>query len=435
MRNQYNLRLHAHLGNSGEKLWKNQGTPAEPHQYRSPNTTVYSLNGGTMLENGKSGHTDSSNFPNWVPQEAKRYLAHTESGNSIRELARKGGCAPSTVMRQVRKLEQKRDDPLVDEALTQLSQMSHPQPVPNSSNDTSAKDNPSMNDISPRGTSPSADTPADTPNDATIELEARRILRRLSEPGACLAVAKDMEKAVVVRDLPDGRTTRTAVLDRPIAQAMALKEWISASAKGKITRYTITSSGRAALKKFIAADESARAGFAEAPMPFGAPQGDWEGIDVSPLHEEKPKRIRYNAAESPILVLSRRRDKDGTPFLAPELVAAAEKIREDFELAQMGPQAKLNWDAFLHGTGTQEMDGDTGGFGPEAACARVAAALADLGPGLGDVALRCCCYLEGMEQAEKRMGWSARSGKVVLRIALQRLKKHYDDAGYSNMIG
>ena len=46
----------------------------------------------------------------------------------------------------------------------------------------------------------------------------------------------------------------------------------------------------------------------------------------------------------------------------------------------------------------------------------VAAALRDLGPGLGDVALRVCCFLEGIEAAEQRMGWAARSGKIVLRI-------------------
>ena len=55
---------------------------------------------------------------------------------------------------------------------------------------------------------------------------------------------------------------------------------------------------------------------------------------------------------------------------------------------------------------------------------------------ISDVALRCCCYLEGLELAEKRMGWSARSGKIVLRIALQRLKRHYEDASESSrMIG
>ncbi|MWD29509.1 helix-turn-helix domain-containing protein, partial [Aquicoccus sp. SCR17] len=64
--------------------------------------------------------------------------------------------------------------------------------------------------------------------------------------------------------------------------------------------------------------------------------------------------------------------------------------------------------------------------GPPAARLRAAAALRDLGPGLGDMALRCCCRMQGLETAEREMGWSARSGKIVLRIALQRLKRHFD---------
>jgi len=67
---------------------------------------------------------------------------------------------------------------------------------------------------------------------------------------------------------------------------------------------------------------------------------------------------------------------------------------------------------------------------------RAEAALRDLGPGLGDIALRCCCKLEGLESAEKRMGWSARSGKIVLRIALQRLRRFYEGLGdEAGMIG
>jgi hypothetical protein len=89
--------------------------------------------------------------------------------------------------------------------------------------------------------------------------------------------------------------------------------------------------------------------------------------------------------------------------------------------------------------------GDRGGFNPngggsggsERARDRVALALRDLGPGLGDMVLRCCCFLEGLEAAEQRLGWSARSGKIVLRIALQRLKRHYDETygGASPLIG
>jgi hypothetical protein len=386
------------------------------------------------LEYGKSIANRDVTLPAWVPQEAKRYLDHTEHGQTIRALARSVGCAPSTVMRQVRKIELRRDDPLVDEALSSLSQCKNPPAIQHYVfNTRTAKRSKDTTPMSKHTDFPDIGA-ATPPDDATIEREARRILRRLSEPGACLAVAKDMEKAVVVRDLPDGRTTRTAVLDRPIAQAMALKEWITAQAKGKITRYTITSAGRAALKRLVAADESARAGFAEAPAHFGDQQAVWAVKDED-AGGEKQKRVRYNAAESPVMTLSRRRDKDGEMFLGPDLVAAAERLREDFELAQMGPRTSQNWDRFVVGGAHGAFEGDASGYGPDAAKARVAAALSDLGPGLGDVALRCCCYLEGMEQAEKRMGWSARSGKVVLRIALQRLKRHFDEAGYSNLIG
>ncbi|MFN0114981.1 MAG: DUF6456 domain-containing protein, partial [Paracoccaceae bacterium] len=140
----------------------------------------------------------------------------------------------------------------------------------------------------------------------------------------------------------------------------------------------------------------------------------------------------------PMGVLARRRDKGGEAFLSSGMVAAGERLREDFELAQMGPKVAQNWDRFLTGA-------DRGGFtatggpadGAQRARDRVAAALADLGPGLGDMVLRCCCFLEGLEVAEKRLGWSARSGKIVLRIALTRLARHYSETygKYAPLIG
>ena len=94
----------------------------------------------------------------------------------------------------------------------------------------------------------------------------------------------------------------------------------------------------------------------------------------------------------------------------------------------MGPRVAQNWDRFLTAGGRGSFAMDSGiGNGPERARGRVAHALKDLGPGLSDVVLRCCCYLEGLEAAEKKLGWSARSGKIVLRIALMRLKQHYDE--------
>ncbi|MFM2366921.1 MAG: hypothetical protein RIR95_1529, partial [Pseudomonadota bacterium] len=155
-------------------------------------------------------------------------------------------------------------------------------------------------------------------------------------------------------------------------------------------------------------------------------------LDWSPdleIGEEGLKKSRYNLAESPIAILGRRRDKDGKLFLEPELVEAAEQLREDFELAQMAKLSTGEWSTVLtYEDRSNGQSATTIGKGNRAARERVNLALRDLGPGLADVVLRVCCHLEGIETAERRMGWAARSGKIVLRIALQRLRRHYDGA-------
>ena len=56
-------------------------------------------------------------IPGWVPEGARLYLTHVEGGVTIRGLARSRGVHASTVMRQVRRFEARRDDPLVAKAL------------------------------------------------------------------------------------------------------------------------------------------------------------------------------------------------------------------------------------------------------------------------------------------------------------------------------
>lgn len=242
-------------------------------------------------------------------------------------------------------------------------------------------------------------------DDDTIEHEARRILRRLVEPGACLAVAQGMEKAVVVREGADGQTIRTGVIDSSVAEAMALKDWIAGGCGGRVTRYTITAAGRSALKDMF------------------------EGEDEDGDGRTARGKARYGTAETPLMALARRRDKDGEPFLKPALVRTGERLREDFELARMAEGDGRDWAAIVAGDIAAAPEVDFTGTGPEAARARVEAALAELGPGLGDVVLRVCCCLEGLESVEKEMGWAARSGKIVLRIGLQRLQQHYLKTG------
>ncbi len=363
-----------------------------------------------------------SPLPVWVPEAARRYLAHTVRGDSIRALARTSACAPSTVLRQVRRFENMRDDFLIDEALQYLGHMLHP---PFARDRNKNGDDMSFYDRQEKT----------APDDETLDREARRVLRRLSEPGAVLAVAAEMDKAVVVRDGEGGQTTRTAVVDRAVAQALALKDWIACAEPGRIARYRITSAGRAAVSRMLAEAENAASGFGEAQLPFQL-QNDGAKETAFGTGTCTRRKLRVNLAESPMTALARRKDRNGQPFLSSDLVAAGERLREDFELAQMGPRNAQNWERFLTGPVDERCrSGDALG-GSQGARDRVANALRDLGPGLGDVALRCCCFLEGLEMTEKRMGWSARSGKIVLRIALQRLRQHYAQLGSAaNMIG
>lgn len=355
-------------------------------------------------------HMAEANLPEWVPIAARHYLAHTESGQPIRALARAAKVHASTVSRQVRRYETLRDDPLIDAALKDLAVA------------VAAKHRTQIKD---------AKMTTDTPSSHTVELKAEqikregaRVLRQLCETGAVLAVAQGMDRAVVVCDDPSGKTTRTAVVDQNIAQVLALKDWISCdNPEGRICRYRITAQGRGALREIIAASENRAHGFTAGQIQF-------PGEDPITI----PGR-RLSTPEGPLAALSRRCGRDGRPFLSRDLVEAAGRLRQDFELAQMGPKVAQDWDQFLTAGIDTTRRTDTMG-GPQAAKERVAAALADLGPGLGDVVLHCCCYQEGMETTEKRMGWSARSGKVVLRIALQRLKLHYDETGQvGDMIG
>lgn len=311
---------------------------------------------------------------NGSPQEAEIYLRHVEEGVSIRALARELGCHASTVLRRIRKFENRRDDPLVDSALS--------------------------------------GKPAQECDD-----KYRRILRRMAEPGAELITSKDMHKALVLRD-----EIQTAILDREMAEQMALRGWIAQSEQiGKVQRYVLVPMGREALRRMVHSSPSEEHEASHADQ-----HRKWKKKTIEDPEDGRRKSRRVNIAESPLMLLARRRDRNGKLFLTQGMVAAGERLREDFELAQMGPHIAQNWDRFLT-AGINVSRNPINSGGSEAARNRVAHALRELGPGMGDVVFRVCCFLEGIEMTERRLGWSARSGKIVLRLALMRLEKHYQD--------
>lgn len=372
------------------------------------------------MREGFALKTNLQEVPTWVPEAALHYLAHTETGTPIRALARLAGRHASTVMRQIRAYETRRDDLLVDEALRRLGQrVTHDKTAGSPLKEATM-------------TSQTIPTHYDAHEltEKHLKSEARRVLRRLCEADALLAVSAEMDKAVVVRDAGSDQPSRTAVVEREIAEAMALKGWIACDRPGRIARYHVTALGRSALSVMLAEAENQASGLGDGSTMLS-------GREMPNVYSQASgRRMRYGIVDSPLVALARRRDRDGGSFLSYDLVRAGERLREDFELAQMVPRVTQNWDNFLSHVDEPGHSFQSKGYGTDAARARVVGALRDLGPGLGDVVLRCCCYMEGLERAEKKMGWSARSGKIVLRIALQRLKRHYEGLGDAgSMIG
>lgn len=336
-----------------------------------------------------------------LEEAAASYLAHVVEGKSIRSIAQRTDVHPSTIMRRIRKIEGLRDDPVLDQFLNSASIKG---------NKLVRKDGATL-----AGTGPERFTD-----------EEKTLLRRMAETRAVLVVSKGLKKAVVMRTNADGQRTRTAVVDAYLAGSCVIKDWLKFTQTGQLSLYSITEVGRSALKRAIAEDTikgRTPTGFAEAPTVFSEQHKDWGERSVRD-DDGVTRKKRVNLRESPLTTLARKKDKDGRAFLGSDLIEAGDRLREDCELAQMGPRVGQNWERFL--TGGQRGSFGSSEAGSDAAQDRLHKALAALGPGLSDIAMRCCCFLEGLEQAEKRMGWSARSGKIVLRIALQRLRLHYD---------
>jgi hypothetical protein len=132
------------------------------------------------------------------------------------------------------------------------------------------------------------------------------------------------------------------------------------------------------------------------------------------------RSVTVNATESPLGWLFVR------GLVSQRQYDAGERLRWDWERAQLAPHVTIPWDAapVARGRGGRAAEPDLSGAQIDAK-RRFDDAIASAGPGLADILWRIVCAGEGMRDAETALGWPARAGKLVLTLALDRIAGYY----------
>jgi hypothetical protein len=129
------------------------------------------------------------------------------------------------------------------------------------------------------------------------------------------------------------------------------------------------------------------------------------------------RSVTVNLGESPLTWLHSRGHLDDRQY------DAGERLRADWERAQLAPSVTMRWEAVrTRSSGERDL---TPGERQLAAKARFEAAIAAAGPGLADILWRVACAGESLPVAERALAWPVRSGKLVLRLALDRVAGFY----------
>ena len=150
-----------------------------------------------------------------------------------------------------------------------------------------------------------------------------------------------------------------------------------------------------------------------------AVDGDARVRDIGKKHRTG-RSVTVNLAESPLGWLKARGHVDERQF------EAGERLRMDWERAQLSPRVTMQWDSPPMGKVARAApDAPSPMLAHVAARQRFDAAIQSAGPGLSDILWRVVCAGEGMRDAEQALGWPVRAGKVILCLALNRVADFY----------
>ncbi len=250
--------------------------------------------------------------------------------------------------------------------------------------------------------------PAGAPN---LRAEAYRILPLLEEPGSRL-VPHGQDRYGLFGRRSAGRRSKVT-LPRAMIEAFLREDWLAPCPERGAPALTLSAEGAAFLRRAALPEDPFRAQHRVPGLRYVAANGT-----------EPAGRFAVNLAETPLGWLARHRMPDGMPMITAAQFDAGERLREDFTAAQLMRRTTMDW---------QQWNIDTSGGGDKQtlsdfaleARVRLSAALEAAGPGMAELLIDVCCYLEGLEQTERMRSWPRGCGRVVLALGLERLARHY----------
>ncbi len=197
----------------------------------------------------------------------------------------------------------------------------------------------------------------------SVGAEIARAKKSLRVAGSVLVVSKGMKRAVVLHPTENGEFEQATVISDAAVHMMVLQSTVRPIAHGRITKYVLCE----------------------------------EADGTLPIEASAPVRL----VDSPMENLARRKDNEGRPFLERDLIKAGLRLHEEFRLTGCEAQIETYLDDLLCQQRAYELPQMPAEW---RALEQFRATVDDLGPGLAEVAVRCCYFEQGLEKLNKSWG-------------------------------
>lgn len=244
---------------------------------------------------------------------------------------------------------------------------------------------------------------------AIMSEQVERALARLELPGSVLAPEKSGRGFGV---FAKGDRRRRPVARLTAAQVRALESAGVIVAAGAPDCFVLSPAGIARAARTAAAP--AEAYLAQHRPIVSRTVMDADGVARSARGHEPDDTVRK---------LSAMRDTSGAPYFSADELAAATRLRADWERGQVGLVKGSDFAAPPKGE-TARGAGNAAEHLAGARCdarRRLAEALESLAAPLRRVVEAACLFEQGLAAVERTQSWPPRSGKLALKLALAQL--------------